>query len=76
MKQKKKNKLHFLCAGTSSGRLPKAEIEGLLISTASDCKNPKSIQRTKDMIGAAKPKHLMIDSGGFQLLEASATSIS
>ena len=70
MKQKKKSKLHFLCAGTSSGRLPKAEIEGLLISTASDCKNPKSIQRTKDMIGAAKPKHLMIDSGGFQIFMA------
>ena len=70
MGKMKKGKLNFLCAGISPGRLPKGDVEGLLISTASDCKNSKSIQRSKDMIGAAKPKHLMIDSGGFQIFLA------
>lgn len=62
-----KNNLHFLCAGVSSGRLPNTPVEGLLISTGSDCVTPKKIQETKEMLRIAKPKHLMNDSGGYQI---------
>lgn len=70
-----KNKLWFLCAGVSDGRLPKCTIDGSLISTASDCKNSKSIQKTKEMLMIAKPKHLMLDSGGFQILNAEKNGV-
>ena len=50
MKNKKKRKLWFLCAGASDGRLPKTKVEGLLVSAASDCKSPGMIQKTKEMI--------------------------
>ena len=42
-------------------------MEGLLISTGSDCITPKKIQETKEMLKIAKPKHLMNDSGGYQI---------
>lgn len=64
---RKKNNLHFLCADVSSGRLPNTQVEGLLISTGSDCTTPKKIQDAKRMIEIAKPKHLMNDSGGYQI---------
>jgi hypothetical protein len=67
MKYNKKNNMHYLCAGISSGRSPNAEVEGLLISTASDCKNPGAIQKTKEMIANNRPKHLLNDSGGYQI---------
>lgn len=63
----RKNNLRFLCAGVSSGRLPNTPVEGLLISTGSDCITPKRIQEAKEMIKIAKPKHLMNDSGGYQI---------
>lgn len=64
---RKKGRLHFLCAGISSGRLPNTRVEGLLISTASDCTTSRKIEGTKKMISIAKPRHLMIDSGGYQI---------
>ncbi len=70
MKKKNKRKLWFLCAGTSDGRLPKDRVNGLLISAGSDCKNARSIQNAKAMIKVVKPKHLKIDSGGFQIFSS------
>jgi hypothetical protein len=68
MKKKKTDKQHFICAGVSAGRLPKTDdIDGLLFSTASDCKNPGAVQKTKETIGVAKPKYKLNDSGGFQI---------
>jgi tRNA-guanine family transglycosylase len=67
MRKRKKSNLHFLCAGISNGRLPETGVEGLLISTGSNCITPRRIQETKDMIITAKPKHTMIDSGGYQI---------
>ena len=76
MKNKKKKSLWYLCAGISNGRSPKAEVEGLLISAASDCKNPRSIQQTKEMMSHVSPKHRMTDSGGFQILTADKKGIT
>ncbi|MFZ4440995.1 MAG: hypothetical protein ACOYOS_21495 [Syntrophales bacterium] len=75
MRKKGKRKLWFLCAGVSDGRLPNTEVDGLLISTASDCKNPKSILKTKEMLRIAKPKYLKLDSGGFQILSAEKNEV-
>jgi len=70
-----KNKLWFLCAGVSDGRLPKCKVDGSLISTASDCKNSTNIQKTKEMLSTAKPEYLMLDSGGFQILNAEKNEV-
>jgi tRNA-guanine family transglycosylase len=76
MKKKRKRKLWFLCAGASDGRLPKAKVEGLLISTGYDCKTATMIQKTKEMIKKAKPKHVKLDSGGFQIHSAEKKGIA
>jgi tRNA-guanine family transglycosylase len=68
MKNKKKRKLRFLCAGAGDGRLPDAKVEGLLFSTVNEGRTPASITKTAKTIAAAKPEHVMIDSGGFQIL--------
>ncbi len=75
MLKRNKKKLWFLCAGASGGRLPKDRVKGLLISAGSDCKNARSIQDTESIIKVAKPKHLMIDSGGFQIYSAEGKGI-
>ena len=63
----RKGNLRFMCAGANAGRLPEVEVEGLLISTGFDVKNEWFIQKTKEMINRGKPKHLMLDSGGYQI---------
>lgn len=68
-------KLWFLCAGASDGRLPKTKVEGLLISAGYDCKNAGIIQRTNEMIQKAKAKHVILDSGGFQIFSAEGKGI-
>jgi len=72
----KRKDLWFLCAGASDGRLPKARVTGLLISAGYDCRTPRAVQRTKAMIKEARLKHLMVDSGGFQILCAEKRGIS
>ena len=71
MGNKKKRNLWFLCAGADNNRLAEVDVEGLLISTGFNMKNENLIQMTKQMIRKAKPKRLMIDSGGYQIFLAS-----
>lgn len=63
-------------AGASDGRLPNANVEGLLFSTGYDCKNQGMIKKTNKMIKVAKPKHVKLDSGGFQILSAEKKGIA
>lgn len=66
MQNNRKGKLVYLCAGISNGRSPDS-VEGLLISTACDCRTPGTIQNAKTLIQNKKPKCIMLDSGGYQL---------
>jgi len=66
MQNNRKRKLVYLCAGISNGRAPDS-VEGLLISTACDCKTPGTIQNAKTLIQNKTPKDITLDSGGYQL---------
>lgn len=75
MQDKKKQRLFYLCAGISNGRSPD-DVEGLLLSTACDCRTPGTIQNAKALIQNQKPKYVMLDSGGYQLHIAEKKGIS
>lgn len=66
MQNNRKGKLVYLCAGISNGRSPDS-VEGLLISTACDCRTPGTIQNAKALIVDKETEDIMLDSGGYQL---------
>ncbi|MFA5181444.1 MAG: hypothetical protein WC405_09015 [Syntrophales bacterium] len=72
----KKRKLMFLCAGAGNNKLPEVDVEGLLISVGFDMKSERLIQMTREMIGKAKPKYVMVDSGGYQIYLAEKKGIA
>jgi len=75
MQNDRKDKLVYLCAGISNGRSPDS-VEGLLLSTAGDCRTPGTIQNAKALIKGKKPSYIMLDSGGYQLHVAEKKGIS
>lgn len=69
MHKNNKKKLVYLCAGISNGRSPDY-VDGLLISTAGDCRTAGTIRGARAMIESKKPDYVMLDSGGYQFLNA------
>ena len=55
------------CAGASKSNLPGEGVNALLINIFSYCKTPRAIETTIKLIKDSQAKHVMQDSGGYQL---------
>lgn len=62
--------LIYFVAGTSVDVLPGKHIGALLLNIPNNAATEKKIQESKNLIKVAQPRTVMLDSGGFQLLEA------
>ena len=61
-------KLLYVCAGAKTELLPDADIESLLLSTASNFGTEGNTKKAEALIQAVHPGLLMLDSGGYQIL--------
>jgi tRNA-guanine family transglycosylase len=60
----------YYCAGADSNCLPTANVPAMLLNTLDHGANDKKIERAKQMRRIAKPKHVILDSSGYQILKA------
>jgi len=67
-------KLINFCAGADLKTLPAKQINALLVNVPDHGANERKIEKAKKMFQTVQPKHLMLDSGGFQLLKAEEKS--
>jgi hypothetical protein len=58
------------CAGTSVEVLPGKHIDALLLNVPNNAEDDRKIRASRNLIKVAQPKTVMLDSGGFQLLNA------
>lgn len=75
MCSKKQKKLRFLCAGAGDGQLKSTTMKGVLFSTMNEGRNELKISATNELIKVLRPKHVMIDSGGYQIYSAEQKKI-
>ena len=61
------NRFVNFCAGASKSNLPGEGVRALLINIFSYCKTQKAIEKTNELITYSQAKHVMQDSGGYQL---------
>jgi tRNA-guanine family transglycosylase len=64
------DQLIYYCAGADSNCLPAANVPAILLNTLDHGANDKKIERANQMCRIAKPKHVILDSSGFQILKA------
>jgi hypothetical protein len=62
--------LVYYCAGADINNLPAQHVSALLFNTLDHGANDKKIENAKQMRRIAKPNHVILDSSGFQILEA------
>ena len=62
------------CAGAELHVLPARHVDALLINVPDDASSSSAINSTNRMLAAAKSRHVMMDSGGFQLHMAELNS--
>ena len=62
--------LVYYCAGADINNLPAQHVSALLFNTLDHGANDKKIENAKQMCRIAKPNHVILDSSGFQILEA------
>lgn len=67
-------KLVNICAGADLKTLPVSRVEAILINAPNFSGNDKKINAAREMCLAARPEYLMLDSGGFQVLEGELKS--
>jgi len=61
--------LIYYCAGADQNCLPSTHIPALLLNTLDHGANEKKIERAKQMCRIAKPKNLILDSSGYQIMK-------
>jgi queuine/archaeosine tRNA-ribosyltransferase len=61
--------LIYYCAGADSKCLPAANVPAMLLNTLDHGANDKKIERANQMCRIATPKHVILDSSGFQILK-------
>lgn len=62
--------LIYYCAGADSKCLPAANVPAMLLNTLDHGANEKKVERANQMCRIATPKHVILDSSGFQILKA------
>ena len=67
-------KLINFCAGADPNKLPAKQINALLVNVPDHGANQHKIEKAQKMFELSQPQHLMLDSGGFQLLMAEEKS--
>ena len=67
-------KLVNICAGADDKILPQSHIEALLLNVPNHGSSKRKIEKAKELVQRARPRHLIVDSGGFQLLKAEEKS--
>ena len=55
------------CAGAEYHVLPARRVNAILINVPDDACSDSAIKATWRMLKSARPQHIMLDSGGFQL---------
>ncbi len=60
--------LIYFVAGTSVDVLPAKHIGALLLNIPNNAEDDRKIKASKNLIGVAQPRTVMLDSGGYQLL--------
>lgn len=63
-----------ICAGADGISLPDPPIEALLLNVLGHCSSPSKIRAAIEMYRMAKPKYFMLDSSGYQVLQAEKKS--
>ena len=67
-------KLVNFCAGADPDKLPAKKINALLVNVPDHGANQLKIEKAQKMFQLSKPKYVILDSGGFQLLKAEKKS--
>ncbi len=67
-------KLVNFCAGADPDKLPAKKLNALLVNVPDHGANQSKIEKAQKMIELSQPQHVMLDSGGFQLLMAEEKS--
>jgi tRNA-guanine family transglycosylase len=62
------------CAGTNMNVLPAKQVDAMLINVPDNGSSPRVIEYTLKMMKSARVKFSMLDSGGFQILQAEDNS--
>lgn len=63
-----------ICAGADGISLPDPPIEALLLNVLGHCSSPSKIRAAIEMYRRARPTHFMLDSSGYQVLQADLNS--
>lgn len=63
-----------VCAGADDKILPQSHIEALLLNVPNHGSSESKIEKAKELVQLARPRYLINDSGGFQLLDAERIS--
>ena len=62
--------LVYYCAGADLNTLPAQHVSALLFNTLDHGANDNKIKRAKQMCRIARPKYVILDSSGYQILKA------
>ena len=63
-----------ICAGADGISLPDSPVEALLLNVLGHCTSPSKIRAAIEMYRMARPKYFMLDSSGYQVLQAEKKS--
>jgi hypothetical protein len=64
------SKLVNFCAGADPNKMPAKKINALLVNVPDHGANQHKIEKAQKMFELSRPEHVILDSGGFQLLMA------
>jgi tRNA-guanine family transglycosylase len=67
-------KLVNFCAGADPNKLPAKKINALLVNVPDHGASQRKIEKAQKMFELSRPEHVILDSGGFQLLMAEEKS--
>jgi hypothetical protein len=59
-----------ICAGVDANSIPESPTEALLINVLNNCSSQRKINAAKELYRAIQPKYFILDSSGWQLLQA------
>lgn len=62
------------CAGAYDKILPQSHIEALLLNVPNHSSSESKIKKAKELVQRVRPRYLIKDSGGFQILDAEEKS--